>query len=110
MGSFPLIGLDRDYWNSENERDLVALWPCQLSDPFAKWFAHTVTPLFHNIIGSKFKVRPMESFKEFFLTIAHSILSQRSLETGYVSTMTKACGWLRGLLAPLLRLYSRSVR
>jgi len=56
MGSFPLFGLDRKAWNEENERDLVALMPRKPSDPFSEWFSHTLMPIFHHVIGEKFKV------------------------------------------------------
>jgi hypothetical protein len=57
MGSFPLIGRDRDYWKLQNGSDLVALWPLKSPDPFSRWFNHAAMPFFHDVIGSKFKVR-----------------------------------------------------
>lgn len=56
MGSFPLLGLDRAAWDIENEYDLVALNARQAPDCFSRWFTNRVVPIYHEVIGEKFKV------------------------------------------------------
>jgi hypothetical protein len=56
MGSFPLLGLDRDAWDTKTEGDLVAIKPRQAPDVFSKWFTEYLVPRYHHIIGKKFKV------------------------------------------------------
>lgn len=69
MASFPLCGLDRNAWSEENESDLVALMPRMASDPFSEWFSYTLMPMFHHVIGEKFKVRTHRSPINLVLTL-----------------------------------------
>jgi hypothetical protein len=56
MGSFPLLGLDRSSWAEEHENDIVSVMPRQYQDPLTSWFSEKFIPVFHHIIGNKFKV------------------------------------------------------
>lgn len=56
MGSFPLLGFDRDTWDPKNETDLIAIKPRAAPDIFSKWFTEGFVPYYHRIIGKKFKV------------------------------------------------------
>jgi hypothetical protein len=56
MGSFPLIGSDRDAWDGKNEGDLIAIKPRAAPDILSKWFTERLVPLYHHIIGEKFRV------------------------------------------------------
>jgi hypothetical protein len=56
MGSFPLLGLDRDSWEPKNEADLIAIRPRAAPDIFSKWFTEGVVPFYHRVIGEKVKV------------------------------------------------------
>ena len=56
MGAFPLLGMDRKSWSKEAETDLVALMARQKPDAFSGWFAETLIPFFHRVLGAKFKV------------------------------------------------------
>jgi hypothetical protein len=56
MGAFPLLGLDRHAWNTQNESDLVALMPREGPDHFSRWFTDKFMPMFHYVFGEKFKV------------------------------------------------------
>ncbi len=56
MGSFPLLGLDRNTWDVENENDLVAIKARAAPDIFSNWFTETLVPAYHHTLGEKFKV------------------------------------------------------
>lgn len=56
MGAFPILGPDMDTWN--HTEDLVALNPRSSPDPTSRWFATTIFPLYHKLIGQKVKVNP----------------------------------------------------
>jgi hypothetical protein len=56
MGAFPLLGIDKDSWNCENENDFVAIKARPRSDAFSNWFTEKFVPAYHHILGEKFKV------------------------------------------------------
>lgn len=56
MGAFPLLGIDKDSWNCENENDFVAIKARPQSDAFSNWFTEKLVPAYHHILGEKFKV------------------------------------------------------
>ncbi|KAI9656058.1 MAG: hypothetical protein M1821_005119 [Bathelium mastoideum] len=55
MGSFPLLGLDRDAWGPDNEEDLIGLRTREAPDRFSRWFTDTLIPKFHEVFGKRFK-------------------------------------------------------
>jgi hypothetical protein len=55
MGSFPLYGLDRNSWDKDHERDLLALSDRTTGDPFSQWFTNKAIPSFHHLLGKRFK-------------------------------------------------------
>ncbi|KUJ08802.1 uncharacterized protein LY89DRAFT_788704 [Mollisia scopiformis] len=55
MGSFPLLGIDRGAWDTDNENDLVAIKPRAPPDMFSRWFTEDVVPHYHHIFGKTFK-------------------------------------------------------
>ncbi|ROV95952.1 hypothetical protein VMCG_07984 [Cytospora schulzeri] len=57
MGNFPLLGLDRKTWDPQYEKDLLAMRANPASDYFSDWVSDTVVPLFHRLIGEKFKAK-----------------------------------------------------
>jgi len=57
MGAFPMLGLDRCSWTTENEQDLVALTYREATDPLSQWLTNTVVPSFHHVVGERLKVR-----------------------------------------------------
>lgn len=63
MGSFPLLGFDRDTWDPKNEADLIAIRPRAAPDIFSKWFKEGVVPQYHHIIGQKFRVFHLKILK-----------------------------------------------
>lgn len=56
MGAFPLLGIDKDSWDRENENDFVAIKARLGSDTFSNWFTEKLVPAYHHILGEKFKV------------------------------------------------------
>jgi hypothetical protein len=56
MGSFPLLGIDKDAWDTKNEDDLLAIRPRAAPDMFSKWFTEYLVPRYHHILGKNFKV------------------------------------------------------
>ncbi|EPE26349.1 hypothetical protein GLAREA_02261 [Glarea lozoyensis ATCC 20868] len=55
MGSFPLLGIDRESWDPKNEDDLIAIRPRAAPDIFSKWLTEGIVPFYHRIIGKRFK-------------------------------------------------------
>lgn len=55
MGSFPLLGIDRDAWDTKNESDLIAIKPRDAPDIFSKWFTEYLVPRYHHAFGKRFK-------------------------------------------------------
>ncbi|KAH6710951.1 hypothetical protein BKA61DRAFT_612737 [Leptodontidium sp. MPI-SDFR-AT-0119] len=55
MGSFPLLGIDRDAWDEKTESDLIAIKPRAVPDIFSKWFTESFIPRYHHIFGKKFR-------------------------------------------------------
>ncbi|KAH9217649.1 hypothetical protein DL95DRAFT_91028 [Leptodontidium sp. 2 PMI_412] len=55
MGSFPLLGMDRDAWDVKNEDDLIAINPRTTPDMFSKWFTEGLIPRYHHILGKRFR-------------------------------------------------------
>ncbi|KAE8448984.1 hypothetical protein EG329_008572 [Mollisiaceae sp. DMI_Dod_QoI] len=55
MGSFPLLGMDRDAWDVKNDSDLIAIKPRAAPDMFSKWFTEYLVPRYHHVLGQKFK-------------------------------------------------------
>ncbi|TVY84391.1 hypothetical protein LSUE1_G001840 [Lachnellula suecica] len=53
MGNFPLRGIDRHAWSATYDDDLIALQRRESADVFSKWFAKTVVPKFHTLIGHR---------------------------------------------------------
>ena len=56
MGSFPLLGMDRDAWDTKTENDLIALKPRSPPDLFSQWFTESLVPRYHHLFGKTFKV------------------------------------------------------
>jgi hypothetical protein len=56
MGSFPLLGIDKDAWDTKDENDLVAIKARAVPDVFSKWFTETLVPAYHHVLGERFKV------------------------------------------------------
>jgi len=56
MGSFPLLGTDKDAWDAKNDDDLIAIRPRVAPDMFSKWFTECLVPRYHHIVGKNFKV------------------------------------------------------
>lgn len=56
MGSFPLLGIDRDAWDTKNESDLIAIKPRDAPDIFSKWFTEHLVPRYHHAFWKRFKV------------------------------------------------------
>jgi hypothetical protein len=56
MGSFPLLGIDKNAWDTKDENDLVAVKARAVPDVFSKWFTETLVPAYHRVVGEKFKV------------------------------------------------------
>lgn len=56
MGSFPLLGIDGNSWDVEYEDDLVAIKARTAPDMFSKWFTETLVPIYHHLLGERFKV------------------------------------------------------
>jgi len=61
MGNFPLKGRDREYWNIENENELVALWARKPLDAFTQWLSYVVIPWLHQKFLFRLRVRPLSS-------------------------------------------------
>ncbi|KAH7386404.1 hypothetical protein BKA64DRAFT_142913 [Cadophora sp. MPI-SDFR-AT-0126] len=55
MGAFPLLGLDRDAWDSKTESDLIAIKPRAAPDIFSKWFSESFIPRYHQVFGERFR-------------------------------------------------------
>ncbi|KFY10220.1 hypothetical protein V491_07756, partial [Pseudogymnoascus sp. VKM F-3775] len=55
MGSFPLLGIDGNSWDVEYEDDLVAIKARTAPDMFSKWFTETLVPIYHHLLGERFK-------------------------------------------------------
>lgn len=55
MGNFPLYGRDQNAWSLENDYDLLAIQRRASSDPFSNWLTNSFVPLFHSILGKRFK-------------------------------------------------------
>ncbi|PMD21120.1 hypothetical protein NA56DRAFT_626290 [Hyaloscypha hepaticicola] len=55
MGSFPLLGIDRDAWDAKTENDLIAIKPRSLPDLFSQWFTESLVPRYHHLFGKTFK-------------------------------------------------------
>jgi hypothetical protein len=88
MGSFPLYGLDRNSWDKAHERDLVALSDSTAEDPFSRWFADTVMPCFHHLIGRKFKKPISDGIYEYDETMLGSIAN---IASTVIASMLPLC-------------------
>ncbi|CZT46429.1 uncharacterized protein RSE6_06855 [Rhynchosporium secalis] len=55
MGSFPLLGLDRDAWVVKTENDLIAIKPRETPDIFSRWFAESFFPRYHRVFGQRYR-------------------------------------------------------
>jgi len=56
MGSFPLLGIDRDSWDVASKDDLVAIKARPRADIFSNWFTEKLVPAYQHIIEERFKV------------------------------------------------------
>lgn len=56
MGSFPLLGIDRDAWDAKYGDDLIAIKPRSPPDLFSQWFTESLVPRYHHIFGKTLKV------------------------------------------------------
>ncbi|XMA12641.1 hypothetical protein WAI453_005432 [Rhynchosporium graminicola] len=55
MGSFPLLGLDRDAWDVKTENDIIAIKPRETPDIFSRWFAESFIPRYHRVFGQRYR-------------------------------------------------------
>jgi hypothetical protein len=62
MGAFPLLGLDANSWEAEHEHDLMSLLSRKPRDAFSKWLSTSIVPLYHRVLGSKYKRSLPEGF------------------------------------------------
>lgn len=56
MGAMPLLGLDRNSWDSIHENDILSLHPRTPSDSFSVWVSETLVPIYHRFLGRRIKV------------------------------------------------------
>lgn len=77
LGSSPILGIDKIAWDSQYEDDLVGIKPRTTPDTFSHWFTEKAVPLYHHLMGEKFKVRSSVLSKSFFLDL-RLILVHRS--------------------------------
>ena len=63
MGAMPLLGLDRNSWDSLNENDLLSLHPRTPTDSFSVWVSETLVPIYHRFLGQRTKVRFFDFMK-----------------------------------------------
>ncbi|KAH8591691.1 hypothetical protein B0O99DRAFT_718993 [Bisporella sp. PMI_857] len=99
MGSFPLLGMDRDAWDMKTEDDLVAIKPRAAPDAFSRWFTEHLVPKYHHILGKKFqeslpkdlgadiyhyKESSLESVLGVFVTVVASLLPICSVIALYI--------------------------
>lgn len=84
MGTFPLLGLDKDAWDKRNQDDLIAIKPRSTPDTLSRWLTEKLVPAYHHVLGKKFKV-PTSLFKDPLTTLTTPETSTRGNRCRHIS-------------------------
>jgi hypothetical protein len=57
MGNYPLLGIDRNSYDPDNDTDLIAVKARSTPDVFSRWLTYYLVPKWHDAVGSKMTKR-----------------------------------------------------